>query len=153
MRRLFDDLERLTGVDVPNEQRGERAALDSTIFMPTVEVMRRNDRLVVSVDLPGMRIDDIQVTVDDRALVIEGERRSEHEQEDGDVWRCERSYGEFRRVIPLPEGADPTTTEARFENGVLEISLRAPEPARQTRKIDIKTSETPSETAKPAPAH
>jgi HSP20 family protein len=144
MRRLFDDLERLTGLDGPDMQGMERRG-GIGIFMPTVEVMRRDDKLVVSVDLPGMSGDDIEVTIDDGALIVSGERRSQHQEQEGDVWRCERSYGRFQRVIPLPEGADPTTTEARFENGVLEISMRAPEQARQGRKIDIKTSGAASE--------
>jgi HSP20 family protein len=123
------------------------------MFVPTIDVMRRHDQLVVSVDLPGMSVDDIQVTVDDGALIVEGERRNEHEQRDGDVWRCERSYGRFQRVIPLPEGADPTTTEARFENGVLEISLRAPESTKQGRRVDVKTSGNPSDTSRQSSSH
>jgi HSP20 family protein len=153
MRRLFDDLDQLTGVNATDMRALERRGLDGLMFVPTVDVMRRDDKLVVSVDLPGMPVDDIQVTVDDGALIIEGERRSEHEQQDAGVWRCERSYGRFQRVIPLPEDADPTTTEARFENGVLEISLRAPEPAKQGRKIDVKTSGKSSDTSKQAGSH
>lgn len=153
MRRLFEDLGRLTGVGMPSARADEASGFDGLMFVPMVEVMHRDDKLIVNVDLPGMSNEDIQVTVDDGALIVEGERRSEHERQDGDVWRCERSYGRFQRVIPLPEGADPGTTEARFENGVLEISMRAPEPTRQGRKIDIKRSEAPSDRAKQAGSH
>jgi HSP20 family protein len=153
MRRLFDDLDRLTGVNATDMRALGRRGLDGLMFVPTVDVIRRDDKLVVSVDLPGMPVDDIQVTVDGGALIIEGERRSEHEQQDSGVWRCERSYGRFQRVIALPEDADPTTTEARFENGVLEISLRAPEPAKQGRKIDVKTSGKSSDTSRQAGSH
>lgn len=153
MRRLFDDLDRLIDGNASDMPGHESSDLDGLMFVPTIDVMRRNDHLVVSVDLPGMSVDDIQVTVDDGALIVEGERRNEHEQRDGDVWRCERSYGRFQRVIPLPEGADPTTTEARFENGVLEISLRAPEPTKQGRRIDVKTSGTPSDPSRQASSH
>jgi HSP20 family protein len=153
MRWLFDGLGGLTGVNASDTSALERRDLDGLMFVPNIDVMRRDDKLVVRVDLPGMSVDDIQVTVDDGVLIIEGERRSEHEQQDGNVRRCERSYGQFQRVIPLPEGADPTTTDARFENGVLEISLRAPEPAKQGRKIDVKTSGEPSDTSKQAGSH
>jgi HSP20 family protein len=153
MRRLFEDLDRLMGVNAFDVRVPERRGVDSSLFVPTVDVTRRDDKLVVSVDLPGISADDIQVTMDDNALIIEGERRTEHEQQDGDVWHCERSYGRFQRVIPLPEGADPTTTEARFENGVLEISLRAPTPVNQARKIDVKTSGTSADTSKQAGSH
>jgi HSP20 family protein len=152
MRRLFDDLERLTGIELPDE-RGERRGLDSMMFVPMVEVRQRDDKLVVSVDLPGMSSNDIEITVEDGALIIEGERRSEHEHRDGDVWRCERSYGRFQRAIPLPEGVDAETAEATFENGVLQISLQAPERARQGRKIDIKSSGASSGQAKPGTSH
>jgi len=153
MRRLFDDLDRLIGVNPSDVRAPERRGVDSLIFVPTVDVTRRDDKLVVSVDLPGLSVDDIQVTVDDGGLIIEGERHSEHEQQDGDVWHCERSYGRFQRVIPLPEGADPTTTEARFENGVLEISLRAPKPVNQSRKIDVKTTDRSTDASKQAGSH
>lgn len=140
MRRLFDDLERLTGFGVPDTRRGEDRGRGGFPFVPTVEVKRRDDKLVVNVDLPGLSADDIRITADESALIIEGERRSEHEEQDGDVWRCERSYGRFQRMIPLPEGADANTAEARFDNGVLEISVRAPEQQAQRRRIDIQTS-------------
>jgi HSP20 family protein len=153
MRRLFDDLDRLIDVNASDMLGHASRDLDGLMFVPTIDVMRRDDQVVVSVDLPGMSVDDIQVTVDDGALIVEGERRSEHEQRDRDVWRCERSYGRFQRVIPLPEGADPTTAEARFENGVLEISLRAPEPTKQGRKIDVKTSGTSSDASRQAGSH
>jgi len=153
MRRLFDDLERLTGFGTPTTQRGDERGSGAFPFVPNVEVMRRGDRLVVNVDLPGLSANDIRVTADEGALIIEGERRSEHEHQDGDVWRCERSYGRFQRMIPLPEGVDATNAEARFDNGVLEISLRAPEQTTQGRRIDIKTSEAPSGERKQTTSH
>jgi len=155
IRRLFDDLERLTGLGAPDTQRGADRGRGGFPFVPTVEVMRRDDKLVVNVDLPGLSADDIRVTVDEGALIIEGERRSEHEEQDGDVWRCERSYGHFQRMIPLPEGADAANAEARFDNGVLEISLRAPVQQTQRRKIDIKTnpSGAPSDKPKQTTSH
>lgn len=137
IRRLFDDLEQLTGFGGPGAQRESRG-FGGLMFVPAVEVMYRDHKLVVNVDLPGMSADDIRVTVHDGALVVEGERHNEHERHESDVWRCERSYGRFQRVIALPEGTDITSTEARFENGVLAISLRAP--AQQDgRRIEIKS--------------
>ena len=153
MRHLFEDLGRLTGFGMADARRDEGSRLDGLMFVPLVEVMHRDGKLIVNVDLPGTAVDDISVTVDDGALIIEGERRGEREQQDGDVWRGERVYGRFQRVIALPEGADPSTTEARFENGVLEISLRAPEPAKKGRRIDIKTSGKSSEPSTQAGSH
>jgi HSP20 family protein len=137
MHQLFDDLERMwTG--------GRRRYRDeiALAFVPDLEVSRRDGKLVVKCDLPGLAPEDVEVTVDDDALIIAGERRSEHVEEDEGTWKCERSYGTFRRAIALPDDADPSTTEARFDNGVLEIVMDAPEPEVRGRKIDIQpTSE------------
>jgi HSP20 family protein len=150
MRELFEGLGRLMGLGIPGTRRDDGNGLDALMFAPLVEIMHRDGKLIVTVDLPGTAVDDIGVTIDDGALIIEGERRGEREQQDSDVWRRERVYGRFQRVIALPEGAEPSTAEARFENGVLEISLRAPEPAKKSRRIDIKTDRKSSEPANQA---
>jgi HSP20 family protein len=133
IRRLFDDIEELWGFGDP----------EGSEFMPAVDVARRDDKMIVHVDLPGMSPEDVELTLTDDALIIEGERHNEREVEEAGQWRTERSYGEFRRVIELPDGADVDSAEARFENGVLEISVRAPE-TRRGRKLEInKPSEQP----------
>lgn len=150
MRRLFDDLEQLTGFGslarpfTPSlapmlPELGETFERD-LVFNPQVDVSRRGDKILVHVDLPGVAANEINVTCDDNALVIEGERHREHEGQEGDVWRSERMYGKFQRVIPMPENADLDSVDARFENGVLEISVKAPEQRKQGRKIEIKSS-------------
>ena len=89
-------------------------------------------------ELPGLSPEDVRVEVaSDGSLVIEGERRSEMEaEEEGGVYRSERIYGRFARVIDLPEDVDVDRAQARFENGVLEISLPLSEQS-QRRTIQI----------------
>ena len=70
-----------------------------------------------------MKLEDVNVEIRDNALCISGDRRSEHESNEGGVYRSERSYGSFSRTIPLPEGAKPETAIATFENGVLKVEL------------------------------
>jgi HSP20 family protein len=70
--------------------------------------------------------------------VIAGERRSRREEERGNVFRSERMYGSFRRVIPLPEGADAENASASFANGVLEIRVKLTEQRQQRRQLEIK---------------
>ena len=71
-------------------------------------------------------------------VTIEGERRREHEEEKGGVYRCERSYGHFSRMIALPEGAITDQAKATFKDGVLEITMPAPpEAATRGRKLEI----------------
>jgi HSP20 family molecular chaperone IbpA len=114
---------------------------DFTSFaMPTVaraDITRRDEFILVQVDLPGISPEDVRVTVDDDLLIIEGERRAERDVREGDVVAAERVYGRFRRVFQLPENADADSIEAQFENGVLEIELRAPE-RKRGRAIEIK---------------
>jgi HSP20 family protein len=79
------------------------------------------------------------VEVAEGALVLEGERRQEREVERSGMYRAERVYGTFRRMIPLPEGVDPESAEARFDNGVLEVTLRLPEEKARGRRIEIQS--------------
>ena len=88
-------------------------------------------------DLPGLTKDDVRVECTDEALIIEGERRSEHEERQGEAFHSERHYGMFRRQIPLPEGAKAEQASANFKDGVLEISMPAPQRQTRGRQIEI----------------
>jgi len=131
MRRMFEDFDRMMGIGP--------SMMGAMMFAPTVDVVQKGDKLVVSADLPGLSPEDISVKIEGGEMIIAGERRSEHEEREGDVVRSERTYGQFQRVIPLPQGADPKTAEARFENGVLEITLKSPEASSQGHQVEIKT--------------
>lgn len=111
-----------------------------TVWSPQIEVFQRGDDLVIQADLPGMTKDDVTVDISGDAIVVRGERRSEHEEEDEGYYRSERSYGSFYRTIPLPEGVDAENAEANFRNGVLEITMPAPERA-ERRRIEIREAE------------
>ena len=115
------------------------SAFDRDLLSPRVDVLRRGDNVVIRADLPGLSKDDITVDVRDNVLTIRGERREENREEgEGYYWQ-ERSAGRFSRSIPLPDGADTEQANARFENGVLEVAVPAPEqqPDRG-RRIDIR---------------
>jgi HSP20 family protein len=108
-------------------------------WAPEVEVSQQNNELVVRADLPGLKKDDIHIDVTDNAITISGERRQEHETERGGIYRSERTYGSFYRVIPLPEGAITDQAKATFTNGVLEVRLPAPpEQVTRGRRLEIK---------------
>jgi HSP20 family protein len=114
------------------------AEFGTGLWSPQVEVFQRGDRLVVRADLPGLRRDDINVEIRDDELVLSGERRSEHEEKREGLYRSECSYGSFHRSIPLPEGVNADSANARFENGVLEITIEAPQPAASRgRRLEI----------------
>src|SRR5712692_4414504 len=118
------------------EQQAGRGSGSLQRRSPAVEMFERDGQLVIRADLPGLSPDDVRIEVSDDSLVIEGERRSEIEVEDEGVYRAERTYGRFSRVIALPDDVDPAQAQARFENGVLEISIPLPEQT-QRRRIPI----------------
>jgi HSP20 family protein len=107
-------------------------------WLPSIEMLQRNNQLVIRADLPGLTKDDVRVDVTEEAVTIQGERRREHEEEKGGVYRSECSYGSFARVIPLPQGAMTDQAKASFKDGVLEIAMPAPpESVTRGRKLDI----------------
>lgn len=142
MNRLFDDFFR--GLEPAGN--GERAGLlpwrQSGSFSPTVNLAETDDALEATVELPGMTEDDVEVSVTRDGLVISGEKREEQAEEDEErsYYRRERSYGYFRRTIPLPEGAvDRDACEATFENGVLTVRLPKRADAQpQARRIEVR---------------
>lgn len=134
MRRMFDDMERMLDTDFASDiDWGAR----EDVWAPRVEITQRGDKVVVCADLPGIPQDKIEISTEDSSLVISGERAPS--EAEGDVLRSERPYGRFRRIVALPEGVDAEKAEARFDNGVLEVSLPCPAQPR-ARRIEIQTA-------------
>lgn len=105
------------------------------MWSPQIEVSEREGRLVICADLPGLRKDDVRVELGEDALTIRGERREEQSR----AGYSERFYGNFYRRIPLPEGVDAGDAQARFQDGVLEVSV--PLPKRESggrRQLEIR---------------
>ncbi|WP_437723007.1 Hsp20/alpha crystallin family protein [Sorangium sp. So ce861] len=153
MRRMMEDMDRMFedlgfgGALSPfsrsrslAEQGGGRglSSFGGGLWSPHIEVRERDGQLVVKADLPGVTKDDIRVELHDDALIIEGERRQEQQEQREGVSYSERSYGSFTRSIPLPEGVQAEDVDARFENGVLEVCLKLPQQQRG-RTVQIKS--------------
>ena len=105
--------------------------------MPTIEASEHAGKFEVLAELPGLKQDDIKVEVTEGGLVIQGERKREHEERREGFLRSERSYGQFYRLIPLPEGANVDQARAEFRNGELRITLPVPQRQLQSREIPI----------------
>jgi HSP20 family protein len=140
LQRLSNEMDRLFG-DLGFGRQSPSSSLSraAELWAPQIDVFQRNNELVVKADLPGLKKEDVKVDVTDDAVTIQGERRAEHEEEREGVYRSERSYGSFYRVIPLPEAAMPEQAKATFNNGVLEITMPAPpEQVTRGRRLEIK---------------
>jgi HSP20 family protein len=107
-------------------------------FAPDIDVVQRGNELVVRADLPGLSADDVMVEIGEDAITISGVRRQEHEEERGGVYRFERQFGAFSRVVPLPTGAITDQARAVFKDGVLEIHVPAPpEQVARGRRLEV----------------
>ncbi len=109
-------------------------------FMPRLDLTGDENAYTAAVELPGVKPEDISLEVKDGNLIIQGEKKSEHKEEDKDTgyYRMERSYGSFRRVIALPEDACEETISASNKDGVLNIVIpRREKTAPESRKIEI----------------
>lgn len=144
MRRMFDEMDRFFEEFTGGELMRRGAAFGEGLWAPQVDVIEKDGKLVVKADLPGVEKKDLSVEVTPEGLVLQGERRSEIEEEKAGVYRRERSYGSFRRLIPLPEGVDPDTADARFHEGVLEVTLELPKEAARGKRIEIREGERPA---------
>jgi HSP20 family protein len=106
---------------------------------PLINLWVGEHSLVATAELPGVRQEDIDLTIREDTLAISGKRRPDLKDENAAWHRRERVYGDFARAIELPFRIDPDRVEARFANGVLEIELQRPEVDRP-KKIAIKSA-------------
>lgn len=139
MRRIQDDFDRLFGgFGFGQGWGGSLAERQRPDWSPAIEAFQRGNEFVVRADVPGLSRNDLSVEVGEDALTIRGERKYDHEEEREGVYRSERSYGSFCRVIPVPEGAMTESAKANFKDGVLEVVIPAPsQEVRRGRRIEI----------------
>ncbi|HSV36646.1 MAG TPA: Hsp20/alpha crystallin family protein [Ramlibacter sp.] len=143
LRRLDEDVDRLFQQIWGGGRslvRG-RGAEAPSMWVPQVEVCEEGGKLHVYADLPGLKKEDVKLSLEGDQLVLQGERQSSREegQQGGSFFHSERSYGSFLRSIPLPEGVDPQTAQANFKDGVLDVTFEAPRrPQQQSRQIEIR---------------
>jgi len=133
---LFDDFS--TGFNLsPFEGLGESFGA----FQPQVDISENDKQIVVSAELPGLDENDIEVSLAHNMLTISGEKKSAKEDRGKNYYHVERSYGSFKRTIPLPYEIETDKVEATFKKGVLTIDLpKTAETQKQRKRITVKSA-------------
>jgi len=129
----FRDLEdRLSKIfeGLPMEDIGEGN------WAPAVDLHETEDAYLLEVDLPGMKKEDIDLSITDDVVTLKGNRQREEWKQDQNTRRVERSFGTFQRSFRIPGGVDGAKVEAHFEQGVLKVKLPKPE-ATRPRQIEV----------------
>ena len=111
MNRLFDGLMRRRDAGSPGE------------WMPAVDISETDEEFVVSADTPGMKAEDIKISVANNVLTLRGEKKNVREDKEENFHRIERTYGSFERTFSLPSGVDSQNIRAKYKDGVLEVRL------------------------------
>jgi HSP20 family protein len=109
-------------------------------FSPRIDISEDEKKIYVEAEVPGIKKDDLKISVQDNILTISGEKKSEvEEKKDKNFYRSERCYGTFQRSFTLPADINRDKTEAKFEDGILKISIEKSKPKdTNTRTIQIK---------------
>ena len=111
----------------------------SARFVPATDIAELNDHYLVTVDLPGLKKDDIKITLEDKTLTISGEKKFENEEKKDSYHRVERGYGRFERSFTLPQSVRTEKIDAKYKDGVLSLTVPKTEEAKQ-RTIEVKVS-------------
>ena len=138
MNSLFQDFSRTQG--------GENDLLTTAGFVPPVDVYEDEHKIVLKLEVPGIKQDEIDVRLENSTLTVRGERKFEKEEKEENFHRIERRYGTFYRAFTLPTTIDSENVKAHYDAGILklELSKRAEAKPKQI-KIGIGNAQAPAE--------
>ena len=126
---------------------GEQESLAMGNFIPPVDVYEDEHQLVLKLEVPGVKQEDLDVRVENQTLTIKGERKFEKDEKEENFRRIERRYGTFTRTFTLPQIVDANQPKATYEHGVLSISLPKKEAAKPKQvKVEIGSGSTGPQT-------
>lgn len=136
MDHLFDDFLGEAGLS-PWSSFGESLGA----FSPQVDVSETDKEIKISAELPGLAENDVEVSLSRNVLMISGEKKQEKEDKGENYYHVERSYGSFKRSVPLSSEVEADQVTAQFKNGILTVTLpKTAEAQRQTKKISVKNA-------------
>jgi HSP20 family protein len=142
LRNLQDEMTRLfTGTRPATTSRED---INYGAWAPNVDIYEDKERLILEAELPGMSLDDFEISVENNVMTLRGERKFEKKTEGDNYHRVERSYGSFTRSFTLPQTVTADGATADFENGILRVSLPKREETK-ARKIEVSGAGSGSE--------
>ena len=112
------------------------AVSSSNAFVPGIDISETDDQFQVQVELPGMERDDIEVSLENSVLTVNGERKFEEKENGKKFHKVESHYGTFSRSVQLPENVDADSVDAHYKDGILHISIDKSED-KVRKKIEI----------------
>ncbi len=104
-------------------------------FHPRIDINEDKQSINVTAEIPGVKKENIKITLQDNILTIEGEKKKESEEKEINFYRSERIFGSFKRSFTLPEEVDSENVEAKFEDGTLKIQLKKTAPKISKEKL------------------
>lgn len=131
---LRDEIERLFDLSGLSRDVGSFSG-----WTPSLDVYQDKDSVYVKAELPGMRKEDIDISLHDGMLTISGERKREEKTQEGDTFRTERFFGRFHRSVVLPTSVETDKVEASYKDGILSITLPKAEEAKP-KHIEVNVS-------------
>lgn len=139
MNRLFDDVVRGGGVPTGSAGGGQT----SMLLAPHMDVSETEGEIRIQAEMPGVTEQDIDVSLNQDVLTIRGEKKQERKEERQGVHFTERSFGTFQRSLRLPFSINPDQVQARFENGVLTVTLPKVQPQERVHRIQVQGGQQP----------
>jgi len=116
--------------------------MTSLILKPNIDIKDTDENYIVSVEIPGVTRDNVDLRVDGNLLTITGEKKQEKKQEKENYQCIERQYGSFERMLTLPQDADAENIDAKFKDGILTVRIKrkAHTVSKETRKVEVKAA-------------
>ena len=131
MNKLFDSS--------VSKSLDRKDVFDGGFWAPAVDIHDEKDSYLIKADLPGVKQNEIDISVDDDTLTLKGDRKVEKEEKDKNYYRSERVYGAFQRSFALPSSVDATKIAANYKDGVLEIRIPKTEEVKKKQiKVEVK---------------
>ncbi|MBD3275656.1 MAG: Hsp20 family protein [Candidatus Marinimicrobia bacterium] len=123
MNNVWNEFDRMFNTLTSDAQNGANELSNVGTWSPALDIVERDKEYVVTAELPGIKEEDVNISLKDNVLTIRGEKKSEHTADSENCYYNERTYGEFQRMIRLDSDIENKNVEASYENGILAVHL------------------------------